>query len=127
MALTGAFSEDFPTDSAVPHTFSWAFSVQYSLPYLQDFVKYVGLKAPLNNLIPIVEFPMQTCLDRGCGGQTTGYINPGVVWLGHYYQVGLEAQVPVNSDTGRGVGVLLGVDLYFDDIFPHSIGAPIFG
>ena len=126
LAVTGAVSEDFPTDPSVPHTVNWGLSIQYSIPYLQSFVKYVGLKAPFNKMIPIVEFPMQTCLDRGCAGQTTGYISPGVIWLGSYYQIGLEAQVPVNHLTGSHVGVLLGVDLYLDDLLPHSLGSPIF-
>ncbi len=124
-AVTGAVAEEFPTDSAVPHAVDWGFSIQYSIPYLQSFVKDVGIKAPFNRMVPIVEFSMQTCLDRGCAGQTTGYVNPGIVWIGTYYQVGLEAQVPVNRGTGRHVGVLLGVDLYLDDIFPQSLGRPL--
>ncbi|MDE2344951.1 MAG: hypothetical protein KGL13_00640, partial [Gammaproteobacteria bacterium] len=78
-AVSGAVSVDFPTDPAAPRMLNWSFSLQYSIPYLQNFVKYVGLKAPFNNLIPIIEFPMQTCLDNGCHGQTTGYINPGFI------------------------------------------------
>ena len=126
VALTGALSESFPTDSSVPRTLNWAFSVQYSIPYLQNFVRYVGLKAPFNNMIPIIEFPMQTCLDRGCHGQTTGYVAPGVIWINHYFQWGVELQVPVNHRTGNSVGILFGIDFYLDDIAPHGIGAPLF-
>ncbi|MGH8321226.1 MAG: hypothetical protein ACRESI_04635, partial [Gammaproteobacteria bacterium] len=93
-AVSGAIGLDFPTQPGVPRTLNWAFSLQYSIPYLQNFVKYVGLKAPFNNMIPIIEFPMQTCLNNGCHGQTTGYINPGVIWLGRYFQWGLELQIP---------------------------------
>ncbi|MGH8363296.1 MAG: hypothetical protein ACRESQ_08085, partial [Gammaproteobacteria bacterium] len=125
-AITGAVSVDIPTNANVPRTLNWAFSLQYSIPYLQDFVKYVGLKAPFNNLIPIIEFPMQTCLDNGCHGQTTGYINPGVIWIGHYLQWGVELQVPINHRTGNSVGILFGIDFYLDDIAPHGVGAPIF-
>ena len=126
LAVTGAISEDFPTDPTVPHTVNWGLSLQYSIPYLQSFVKYVGLKAPFNRMVPIVELPMQTCLDRGCAGQTTGYVNPGVIWIGKYYQVGIEAQVPINDRTGTHVGVLVGVDLYLDDLLPRSLGRPLF-
>ena len=126
VALTGAISESFPTNSSVPRSLNWAFSMQYSIPYLQNFVRYVGLKAPFNNMIPIIEFPMQTCLDRGCHGQTTGYLAPGVIWIGHYFQWGVELQVPINHRTGNSVGILFGMDFYLDDIAPHGIGAPLF-
>lgn len=124
-AITGAISVSVPTDSTVPRTLNWAFSLQYSIPYLQDFVKYVGLKAPFNNMIAVVEFPMQTCLDNGCHGQTTGYIAPGLIWVNHYVQWGVELQIPVNHRTGNSVGILLGFDFYLDDLAPHTLGAPI--
>ncbi|HKV97612.1 MAG TPA: hypothetical protein VJR90_09005 [Gammaproteobacteria bacterium] len=125
LAVTGAVSVDFPTAGNVPRMLNWGFSLQYSIPYLQNFVKYVGIKAPFNNLIPIIEFPMQTCLDNGCRGQTTGYINPGVIWLGHYFQWGVELQIPINHRTGNSVGILLGFDFYLDDLAPHTVGAPV--
>lgn len=125
-ALSGAVSVDIPTNPNVPRMFNWAFSLQYSIPYLQDFVKYVGLKAPFNNMIPIIEFPMQTCLDNGCHGETTGYVDPGFIWINHFVQWGVELQIPVNRRTGNSVGILLGFDFYLDDLAPHTIGAPIF-
>lgn len=42
LALTGAVAVDFPTDPDEPRVLNWDFSLQYSLPYLQNFVKYVG-------------------------------------------------------------------------------------
>ncbi len=126
MAFTAAVSEDFPTASGVPHALNWAFSLQYNIRYLQNFVRYVGLKAPFDKMVPIVEFPLQTCLDRGCSHETTGYANPGVIWVGRYFQWGIEAQVPINDRTGKSVGILLGMDFYFDDIAPHSLGRPMF-
>jgi len=125
-AITGAVSVDFPTDAAVPRMLNWGFSLQYSIPYLQNFVRYAGIKAPFNNMIPIIEFPMQTCLDNGCHGQTTGYVDPGVIWIGHYFQWGIELQLPINHRSGNSVGILLGFDFYLDDIAPHGFGAPIF-
>lgn len=125
-AVSGTVGLDLPTDSRAPRMFNWGASLQYNIAYLQDFVKYVGIKAPFNKMIPIVEFPMQTCLDRGCRGQTTGYASPGVIWIGHYFQVGFELQVPVNHRTGHSVGILFGIDLYLDDLAPHSFGAPLF-
>lgn len=125
-ALTGSVAVDLPSDRTEPRMLNWGLSLQYSIPYLQDFVKYAGIKAPFNNMIPIIELPMQTCLDRGCRGQTTGYVAPGVIWLGHKFQWGIELLVPVNHRTGNSVGVMFGFDLYLDDLAPHGFGAPLF-
>ncbi|NJD55886.1 MAG: hypothetical protein FIA94_05705 [Nitrospirae bacterium] len=109
-----------------PNTLTWAFTVQYSLMYLQSFVKDIGLGTPLNRMILLVEFPMETCLDRGCKGQTTGMVNPGVVWIGKYMEWGVAAQIPINRESGRNVGVLGLLHFFIDDLFPKSIGRPIF-
>lgn len=125
-AITGAIGADLPGDANVPRMLNWDLSLQYSIPYLQNFVKYVGIGAPFNKMIPIIEFPMQTCLDRGCHGQTTGYADPGVAWVGHYFQWAIEAQIPINRRTGNSVGVLFEFDFYLDDLAPHGFGAPLF-
>ena len=41
-------------------------------------------------------------------------------------QFGLEAVIPVNRESGHGVGVIGQVHFYLDDIFPNTIGKPIF-
>jgi hypothetical protein len=125
-ALTGSVELELPNDRAEPRMLNWGLSLQYSIPYLQDFVRYAGIKAPFNNMVPIIELPLQTCLDHGCHGQTTGYIAPGVIWLGRHFQWGVELQVPVNHRTGNSVGVMVGFDLYLDDLAPHGFGAPLF-
>lgn len=108
-----------------PHTLEWGFAVEYNLGYLQSFVKDIGLQAPFNRMIPVVEFAMSTALDRGASG-TTGTINPGVIWAGRYAQVGIEAVVPLNSRSGNHVGVLAQLHFFLDDLFPTTIGRPIF-
>ncbi|MEO7009012.1 MAG: hypothetical protein ABI156_07700 [Caldimonas sp.] len=118
LAITAQIAPNFPTSSQESHTLDWGFTVQYSLPYLADFVKYTGLRAPFKNMIPIVEFSNQTCLDRGCGGQTTGTINPGLIWVGKSTQIGFELSVPVNQRTGSHVGFMLQYHVYLDDVFP---------
>ncbi len=42
------------------------------------------------------------------------------------WQFALEAVVPMNSASGRGVGVVGELHFFFDDIFPDSLGKPIF-
>ena len=52
-------------------------------------------------------------------------INPGVIWSGRRVQVGMEAIVPVNRASGRGVGGAVQIHLFIDDLLPHSLGKPI--
>ncbi len=117
-AVTAQAGIGLPTDSAESHTLEWGLTLQYSLPYLEDFVKDTGLEGPWRNMIPLIELPMETCLDRGCGGQTTGTVNPGVVWVGKYSQVGFELALPMNSASGSGTGFLFQFHLYLDDLIP---------
>jgi hypothetical protein len=136
LALTGALGLDIPTrrfnqtisvndDGEVEverelnaKTMQWGFSVQYNLQYLQSFVRDVGLPAPFNRMIPLVEFAMQTPIEGRQAGHTTGTINPGVIWFGRYCQLGIEAVIPVNTRTGKNVGVLGQIHFYLDDIAP---------
>jgi hypothetical protein len=95
--------------------------------YLQEHVKDVGLRAPFDLLIPLVEFSFETALCRGHGGQASGAINPGMIWSVRYFQVGAEAVVPINSRSGTNVGFIAHLHFYVDDLFPHAIGRPLFG
>ncbi|HUW99176.1 MAG TPA: hypothetical protein VMV40_10145 [Acidiferrobacter sp.] len=126
LAISGIIAPNIPSTSSVARSLTWGLSVQYSLPYLQTYVRDIGLRAPLNNIVPLVEFPMQTFTSGPYAGQTIGTINPGFVWIGHYGQVGIEATLPVNNASGHGLGVVLGAGFYFDDIYPHGLGAPLF-
>ncbi|MBV8099385.1 MAG: hypothetical protein JOZ31_09535 [Verrucomicrobia bacterium] len=107
-----------------PDVFQWGFAVEYSLIYLQEHVKNIGLHAPFDRMIPLVEFSMSTPVDRH-GGTTTGTINPGVIWSGQYFQVGVEAVLPVNDHTGFNPGVVGQVHFYLDDILPKIFSKPL--
>jgi hypothetical protein len=140
IALTGSVGVAMPTKASTttldddgnslierhPNALQVGFAVQYSLPYLQSFVKDVGLAEPFSRMIPIVEFSLAKPIDRG-GDGLTGTVNPGVIWAGRYMQFGLEAIIPVNSRTGGKTGILAQVHFFLDDLFPRSIGRPIFG
>ena len=110
-----------------PDVLEWGFALEYSLIYLQSQVQDIGLREPFNRLIPLVEFALETPLNRGEEGQSTGTINPGLIWAGKYFQVGVEAVVPVNERTGHNVGVIAQLHFFLDDLFPHSLGRPLFG
>ena len=51
-------------------------------------------------------------------GQTTGTINPGVIWADKYFQVGVEAVISINKRTGNNVGVIAQLHFFVDDLFP---------
>ena len=137
-ALTGSLGVGFPTRSSTttvgddgeesverhPHTLEWGFALEYSVPYLQSFVKDMGIGAPFDRMIPLVEFALSTPLDRG-GGGTTGTINPGILWAGTYAQVSVEAVIPVNDRSGKGVGWIAQLHFFLDDLFPNSLGRPL--
>jgi hypothetical protein len=139
LAITGTAGIAFPTRTRTttadedgnvttephPDVFKVGFAVEYSLIYLQSFVKDVGLREPFNRLIPLVEFSLQKPLNRG-GGPTIGTVNPGVLWAGRYMQFGIEAIIPINGNTGGKTGVLTQLHFFLDDIFPRSIGKPLF-
>ncbi|HET6421708.1 MAG TPA: hypothetical protein VFG19_16245 [Geobacteraceae bacterium] len=125
-AITGVLGPNFPTRSGDPISLTWAFTLQYSLMYLQSYVKDVGLGAPFNRMILVTEFPMQTCMNADCNGQTTGTVNPGIVWAGKFMELGVAAQIPINSRSGNNVGILALFHLFIDDLFPRSLGRPIF-
>lgn len=130
-AITGVVGPSFPTESMadgerIPTTLTWAFSLQYSLVYLQSFVRDIGLGAPFNRMILVTEFPLETCMSADCKGQITGSVNPGVVWCGKVMEFGIAAQIPVNARSGSSVGVLGLIHLYVDDLFPYSLGRPVF-
>ena len=108
-----------------PDVLEWGFALEYSLIYLQGHVKDIGLKAPFDHMIPLVEFSMATPLNRGAGGLTTGTINPGVIWAGQYFQVGVEAVIPINRHTGNNVGVVAQLHFFLDDIFPKIFRKPL--
>jgi hypothetical protein len=124
-AVTGTFGVDLPT-SAEPNNLQWGIALEYSFPYLQQQVKDIGLPQPFKNMIPLVEFSMTSPLNRG-GGQTTGTINPGVLYENTYFQIGAEAMIPVNSASGHSVGAIVQLEIYIDDIWPKVFGFPIFG
>ncbi len=118
--VTGARAIDFERH---PNVLEWGFALEYSIPYFQSQVQDVHLREPFDRLIPLVEFAFETSLN----GQTTGTINPGVIWAGQHFQFGVEAIVPINQRTGNNVGMIAQLHFYLDDLFPHSVGRPLFG
>ncbi len=135
-AVTGQIGYQMPTSSFdpvagvfIPQVLAYGGTLQFSMPYLKSEIVDLQLPDFINHLIPIVELALQTPVANNFGNSavTTGTINPGVIWVGSYFQIGAEAMIPVNADSGSGVGFVGQLHLYLDDIFPTTIGQPLIG
>lgn len=126
LAITGELDYAI-SDQPSPDRNEWdyAASLQYSLPYLNQNVKAIGGPAFLKHLIPIVELVFASP-ERG---PTTGTISPGVFYEADTWQVGAEAVIPANRATSeiQGTGFIFQFHLFLDDLFPNSLGKPLFG
>ena len=56
---------------------------------------------------------------------------PGLYYIGRLgpisFQLGAVALIPINRASGRHVGALAILDFFLDDMFPDSLGKPLFG
>jgi hypothetical protein len=135
-AVTGQIGYQVPTSSfdpiqgvPIPQYLVYGATLQYSMPYLKSSVVDLGLPEFFNHLIPIVEaqFSTPAANNYGLSYVTTGTIQPGVIWVGSYFQVGVEAIIRVNGQSGSGIGGIAQLHLYLDDMFPDTFGKPLLG
>lgn len=122
LAMTGSLGFNLFTGEShteeLDNSLEWGVTVMYSIPYLQSFVKDVGIPWPFSRLIPIVEFNGETLLTGHASGDTTAFANPGLIWAGKYIQLAVEAKIPLNDISGRNVGILGMIHFFLDDIAP---------
>ena len=124
-AVTGSIGYSIPSRATGSQDVVYGFAFEYSLPYLNAHVHDYGLPSFVNHLTPLVEMSFDSPVVRAAGAPTTGTINPGIIWSGRRFQVGAEAIVPINRQSGGNIGAIVQVHFYLDDIFPTSIGKPI--
>jgi hypothetical protein len=79
----------------------------------------------VNKLTPLVEVAWSSSASQPNNNPTQYLFGVGVNYTAETYAVGLEALVPGNKDTGSHLGVIAQFHLYFDDLFPNSLGKPI--
>ena len=134
-AVTGELNYNIPdrrlnsTGDNGGQPFSWTggMSLQYSVPYLQQHVKHFDMPDFFSRLIPLVELNwFSPAAGPAHGMPETLTVAPGFIYLGDTFQVGVEALIPANSAAGPHVGGIVQVHFFFDDLFPNSIGRPIF-
>ena len=134
-AITGELSYSIPDrrlnstgdNKGQPYFWAGAMSLQYSIPYLQSQVKNFGLPPFLGRIIPLVELDwFSPAAGPAHGFPMTLTVAPGFIYEGDTYQVGVEALIPANKAAGPHVGAIVQVHFFFDDLFPNTIGKPIF-
>ena len=110
-----------------PVVVQWAFAVEFSTLYLTSrFNGGPPKEEPLNQLVPLIEFPVDTTITGG-KFEHAATMNPGLSYVGVRYQVAAEAIVPLNNQGGRGVGVSAGLEFFLDDLAPSLFARPVLG
>jgi len=138
-AITGEYDFSVPTRSSNsdgslnPTTITYGATLQCSLLYMNSHVQ--ELPWMFRQLVPAFEAVFTTPvsnLDQNAPGAfgtnvTTGVVGPSLYYIGKYFELGVMAQLPINSASGAHVGALAVVDFFLDDIAPDTLGKPLFG
>jgi hypothetical protein len=114
-------------NNGISNQWSGGLSLQYSMRYLQTQVKDLGLPEFVNQLTPVVELAWSSPASRPNQSSTQYLFGVGINYTATGYAVGVEALIPGNRQTGSHMGVIAQLHLYFDDLFPTSLGKPIVG
>ena len=145
LTVTGTVAVAVPTDSTSlttttlptgattlsetinPKILQLGLALEYSLvTNMYTGANHTGTRYP-EGWVPLVEFTTATPLNGPLAGRTTGTVNPGVIWVSRYLQVGVEAIIPMDAHSGRDLGFRAQAHLYLPAIFPDWYGKPIFG
>jgi hypothetical protein len=135
-AITGELDYNIPNSGFASgdgdiNSWSGGLSLQYSIPYLQSQIKDYGLPLVLANLTPVIELGWSSAAAgsafRPTNHPTTFQLGTGAVWTGEYDSFSTELLWPLNGASGHGLGIIGQFHLYFDDLFPDTLGKPIFG
>jgi hypothetical protein len=106
-----------------PNEWDYAFSIQYSLPYLQQHVKALDMPDFFARLVPVVEFAFSSPRNM----PATGTIAPGIFYEADTWQAGIEAIIPANRATrqSQGTGFIVQFHVFLDDVLPTTLGRPL--
>jgi hypothetical protein len=102
-------------------------SLQYSFPYLVSKVEVIDLPGYLRGMTPIVEFSYSAPAGPGPSQPQTLIVAPGISYSQNSgWELGVEAMIPTNRATGRGVGVIAQMVVQLDYLLAGTfLGRPI--
>ena len=104
-----------------PRVLNWGGTMQYSMPYLKSAVVDLGLPDFINRFIPLVEATLQTPVAQhlDVGHDDDGHDQSGrSSGSANGFQIGVEALIPINRQSGTNVGVIGQLHFYLDDHRP---------
>jgi hypothetical protein len=95
--------------------------IEYSIPYLSNNVKDIGLRWPFRNLYLFTEFNYDQLI-RGPSGETFPSIlaTPGIAYVSYHYELSIGTQLALNSASvpGNHAAILGLLDIFYDSFFP---------
>jgi hypothetical protein len=129
LAVQGDAGFEISTDQDRTTTLAHNIAVEYSIPYLQSFVRDFGLRWPFNALIADTEFNFEHGVNGEEHGKTAAFVTPGFVYMDRYVEVGVAGRFPLNARAHEELdwGIVWIVDIFIDDIFPWTRWQPIGG
>ena len=89
-------------------------------------MKDYGLPKVIGRLTPIVEITWSSPASSPTTQSTSWTVAPGIIYSGDWYQLAIEALIPANKAAGPNVGVIAQFHVFLDDLFPGSLGKPLF-
>jgi len=110
-ALGGQTSHDLFADGVI----------EYSLPYLSNNVKDIGLKWPLRNLFLFTEINYDQLI-KGPSGETfpTILATPGIAYVSYHFEISLGTQLALNNAAvpANHAAIIGLLDIFYDSFFP---------
>jgi hypothetical protein len=95
--------------------------IEYSLPYLSNNVKDVGLPRPFRNMFLFNEINYDQLI-TGPSGQTfpTLLATPGIAYVSYHFELAVATQFALNnaSRPGNHAAVLGLLDIFYDSLLP---------
>jgi hypothetical protein len=129
LAIQGDAGFEVSIDRDRSTTFAHNVAVEYSIPYLQSFVRDFGIGWPVRNFIGDVEFNFEHGVNGEAQGKTASFVTPGIVYMDRWVEVGVAGRFPLNHRAHEELdwGIIGIVDLFIDDLLPWTRWQPIGG
>jgi hypothetical protein len=112
-------------NNGAPNQWVGGLTLQYSMLYLESQVKDFNLPAWVNRLTAVAEVTWSSSASKPNDGNTQYLFGVGVNYTATDYAASVELLIPGNRETGSHLGLVAQYHLYFDDLFPTSLGKPL--
>jgi len=127
LAVQGDAGFEISTDRDRTTTVAHNVAIEYSVPYLQQAVRDLGLPWPLSNLIGDTELNFEHGVNGEEQGRSKVFVTPGFVYMDRWVELGVAGRFPLNQAAHDELdwGIVWIVDLFIDDIFPWTKWQPL--